>query len=115
MNVKNELAMVENGGIQGKLPDLRPASIPRDTQHDKDAVNSSNQRHTTPSVSDIEAKVSHMASKPGLRNKIDANCLWCSYDPLDVGTWRQQVDRCNVTNCPLFSVRPVSGGKYDAN
>ena len=71
----------------------------------------SNPAGVIPSVRDLEAKVAHMASKPGLRSKIDANCLWCSYDPLDLGAWRQQVERCEVTICPLYGVRPRSSSK----
>jgi len=47
-----------------------------------------------------------MVSKPGLRGKIDAKCVECIYDPLDVGTWRQQVARCTSYTCPLRPVRP---------
>lgn len=53
-----------------------------------------------------------LASKPGLRGKIDAKCCECIYDPHEAGTWRLQVEKCSSRTCPLFPVRPVSkGGK----
>ena len=50
--------------------------------------------------------IDRLSSKPGLRGKIDAKCVECIYDPLDVGTWRQQVARCTSYTCPLRPVRP---------
>ena len=41
-----------------------------------------------------------------LRKLIDLMCQDCSYDNLDVGTWRQQVERCTATGCPLYKARP---------
>ena len=32
----------------------------------------------------------------------------CAYDELDEGTWRQQVERCDITDCALHSYRPKS-------
>lgn len=46
------------------------------------------------------------ARKPGLRHAVNAKCRACSYDPLDVGTWRRQAERCTCTDCPLYPVRP---------
>ena len=46
--------------------------------------------------------------KSGLRARIDANCAACVYDELFLGTWRQQVEGCTVTDCPLYEVRPKS-------
>ena len=43
-----------------------------------------------------------------LRRLINAKCKDCAYDPHDVGNWRQQVEACTVTLCPLHPVRPVS-------
>lgn len=45
------------------------------------------------------------AKKPGYRGKLDAKCIDCIYDPLDVGTWRKQVACCTVYRCPLHPVR----------
>ncbi|MGB1428680.1 MAG: hypothetical protein ACPG62_10285 [Cycloclasticus sp.] len=49
-----------------------------------------------------------LASKPGLRGKIDAKCCECIYDPYQEGTWRLQVEKCTSPACPLFSVRPLT-------
>ena len=50
--------------------------------------------------------IDRLSSKPGLRGKIDAKCVECIYDPLDVGTWLQQVAICSSYTCPLRPVRP---------
>ena len=39
---------------------------------------------------------------------IDAKCKECTYDPLDDGTWRQQVEQCELTACALYPYRPKS-------
>ena len=39
---------------------------------------------------------------------IEAKCKDCTYDPLDDGTWRQQVERCDITDCALWNYRPKS-------
>ena len=39
---------------------------------------------------------------------IDAMCKGCIYDALDDGTWRQQVERCEITDCALWEYRPKS-------
>ena len=54
--------------------------------------------------------INRLASKAGLRGKIDAKCAECIYDPAQEGTWRLQVEKCTSRNCPLFDVRPVSEG-----
>lgn len=46
-----------------------------------------------------------------LRKLINEKCKDCSYDPLDKGTWKAQVEDCRVTKCPLYPVRPVSRKK----
>jgi len=47
-----------------------------------------------------------------LRKHIDAFCKHCIYDKVGgEGTWRQQVEACTSTKCPLYPVRPVSGTK----
>ena len=38
---------------------------------------------------------------------IDAKCKDCTYDPLEVGGWRQQVAACTCTDCPLYAFRPM--------
>jgi hypothetical protein len=44
--------------------------------------------------------------KTSKRQAIDAFCKGCTYDALDVGTWRQQVEQCTVKTCPLWQHRP---------
>ena len=46
-----------------------------------------------------------------LRKAINANCKSCSYDELDRGTWRWQVEHCQVTTCDLYEVRPKTLAK----
>ena len=45
---------------------------------------------------------------PSLRKAIDNMCKDMSYDPLDEGTWRQQVAACTMHECPLHPVRPIN-------
>ena len=47
-----------------------------------------------------------LAKKTGLRFRIDMKCKDCIYDPMDVGTWRGQVELCSCVDCPLYGVRP---------
>lgn len=47
-------------------------------------------------------------TRPSLRAAIDAMCKGCIYDPISPGTWREQVEGCSSSNCPLHPVRPVS-------
>ncbi len=49
--------------------------------------------------------------KASRRAAITAYCKWCLYDPGARGTWRQQVDGCTATDCPLYPVRPRSTGR----
>lgn len=45
-----------------------------------------------------------------LRAAIDAKCKSCIYDPgSGNGAWREQVEACTSSNCPLHPLRPVSG------
>ena len=46
--------------------------------------------------------------KPSLRKAINAKCMECICDSGAPGTWRQQVERCTATGCPLYQLRPVS-------
>ncbi len=46
--------------------------------------------------------------RPSLRAAINAKCKSCIFDPLAMGTWRQQVTLCSVYSCPLWEIRPVS-------
>lgn len=53
-----------------------------------------------------------MAQKrPSMRKAINNKCKECVYDPVGgAGTWRQQVEACSCSSCPLFEIRPVSAG-----
>ena len=43
------------------------------------------------------------------KQAINAHCRECIYDPKNgTGTWRQQVEACTVTKCPLYEWRPIS-------
>ena len=46
-------------------------------------------------------------SKLTRQQAIEAMCKECSYDELDEGTWRQQIGRCEITDCPLWVYRPM--------
>ena len=49
--------------------------------------------------------------KPNLRNRTNAKCVECIYDPDALGTWREQVLNCSNSECPLFDVRPTTTSK----
>ena len=38
---------------------------------------------------------------------IDAKCVECIFDPLEDGTWRQQVKACDIESCALHPYRPM--------
>jgi hypothetical protein len=42
------------------------------------------------------------------RKAVNDNCKNCIYDSAESGTWRQQVERCTVTSCALYPIRPVT-------
>ena len=48
----------------------------------------------------------------GMRAAINAMCKQCLYDPRaeGLGTWRQQIEACTATDCPLYAYRPTSRG-----
>ena len=47
-----------------------------------------------------------------MRKSINNKCKECIYDPVSgSGTWRQQVEACSCTLCPLFEIRPIAGGE----
>lgn len=43
-----------------------------------------------------------------LRKAINDKCKSCIYDSTNGGTWRQQVELCAVTTCPLYALRPLA-------
>lgn len=48
-----------------------------------------------------------------LRKSVDEHCKWCCYDPADTGSWRQQVEKCGCTDCPLWEVRPLTNATIE--
>ena len=42
---------------------------------------------------------------------IEEKCRECIYDELDEGTWRMQVEQCQLTDCALYPYRPKSRSK----
>ena len=49
------------------------------------------------------------APRPSMRRAINEKCRECIYDPIgSPGNWRQQVQACTVTGCPLWPLRPIS-------
>ena len=46
--------------------------------------------------------------RPSMRKAIDQFCRECNYDPLDHGTWRAQIESCQMSACPLYGFRPLT-------
>ena len=42
---------------------------------------------------------------------INEKCKECIFDPEVEGTWRMQVEACELTDCALYPYRPVSRSK----
>lgn len=42
------------------------------------------------------------------RKAINAHCRWCCVDPADKGSSAQQIAVCQMTDCPLYSLRPIT-------
>ena len=42
---------------------------------------------------------------------INAKCKECIYDPELRGTWRQQIEACDLNSCTLWPYRPKSRSK----
>lgn len=59
-----------------------------------------------------KARKAPRKARPSMRKAIDAKCKDCIYDHFSgLGTWRQQVEGCPCTDCPLWELRPVASGK----
>jgi len=56
-------------------------------------------------VEKINEVIARQLAKPGLRGALNAKCIDCIYDPLDKGTWIDQVDQCACSQCPLYNYR----------
>ena len=50
-----------------------------------------------------------------LRAAVNAKCKDCCFDPIEPGRWKQQVEACSVTRCPLYDVRPRSTAPMNAS
>ena len=50
-----------------------------------------------------------------LKKCVEAKCKDCTYDHAAPGTWREQVEQCTVTRCPLWVVRPMTVATINAN
>ena len=50
-----------------------------------------------------------------LKKCIEEKCKDCTYDPLAGGTWREQVEQCNIRTCALWPVRPITVATLNAN
>lgn len=47
--------------------------------------------------------------RPSMRAAINAKCKDCIHDPkAGLGAWREQVEQCPCTGCPLYPLRPLS-------
>ena len=44
-----------------------------------------------------------------IKQSVNENCKQCIYDPAESGNWREQVEACEMTRCPLFEHRPLTG------
>lgn len=52
------------------------------------------------------------SGKKSLRGAINQACYDCIYDSESgEGNWRQQVEKCTVSKCGLYHVRPISKPK----
>jgi len=49
------------------------------------------------------------------QQSINAKCKDCIHDPGEPGTWVQQVEACELTECALWGYRPLSRAKVDAD
>lgn len=50
-----------------------------------------------------------------LKKCIEEKCKDCTYDQAAPGTWREQVELCNVRKCALWPVRPMTVATINAN
>lgn len=64
----------------------------------------------TTNTTNTTSNAKRTGNKAKLREKIDAKCKECIYDPYAEGTWRKQVENCPCYDCPLYPVRPTSIG-----
>ena len=46
---------------------------------------------------------------------VNEMCKQCIYDKAEPGTWREQVENCQVSACALYPVRPMTSATVIAN
>lgn len=54
----------------------------------------------------MHLSIKNLGNRAKLREKINAKCYECIYDPNVEGSWRKQVENCLCNRCPLYVVRP---------
>ena len=69
-----------------------------------------NGREDENAVTSGKSAVRTKAPGASLRKAINDKCRDCSADSESPGTWKEQIQVCSCTACPLWPVRPVSGG-----
>lgn len=50
-----------------------------------------------------------------LKKAIGMKCKDCIYDHTQAGSWRQQVENCEIPSCALWEVRPRTIATVNAN
>jgi hypothetical protein len=46
---------------------------------------------------------------------LNEKCKQCIYDPACSGTWREQVENCTTTSCPIWQHRPMTVATVNMN
>ena len=54
---------------------------------------------------DKDQIISRLWLTPGIRPRVDANCVQCIYDEQAIGSYKQQVWGCSVKQCVFHPVR----------
>jgi hypothetical protein len=64
---------------------------------------------------DKQALIDRLCSRPGKTGRVHAKCVECIFveRAAGCGNWRQQVEACTSTTCPLWAIRPLSEGEKD--
>lgn len=92
------------GPMIGNSPITAQGRAPAETRHN-DAPKPS------PRAMRPETHGKPMHGQPSTRaGAITAFCRSCGYDPMDRGTWREQIFACPAGDCPLHRFRPMARG-----
>ena len=63
---------------------------------------------------DKQQLIGRLCQKPGRSGRVSAKCVECIYAEVGgAGTWRQQVEACTSSACPLWDIRPLSSSEKD--